>query len=131
MNDAISDFVIRLKNASLANNSEVTSPYSKFRESLAKLLLDQHYIAGYQVNSDSQFKVLTVKLITNGVRVDRLQVVRISKPGRRVYAQANRMDKLILGQSTVIVSTPSGLMTAKQAKKTHQGGELICKINIV
>lgn len=130
MNDSISDFVIRLKNASLANNHEVVSPYSKFRADLAKVLLDQGFIGGYRVDTDTKFKVLKVSLKSSGIRVDRLQVVRISKPGRRVYAQANRMARLILGQGAVIVSTPQGLMTAKQAQKANLGGELICKINI-
>jgi len=130
MNDLISDFIIRIKNASLSNNGEVTCPHSKLQENLAKLMVDQGILSSYAVNTDSVHKELTVKLKQDGIRTVRLDAARISKPGRRLYVRTTQMAKYILGQGVVIVSTPLGLMTAKQAIKAKQGGELICKITI-
>lgn len=130
MNDLISDYIIRLKNASLSNNSEVISPHSKLQESLAKLMVDQGLLDTYKVDIISGHKNIITKLKQDGVRTVRLDATRISKPGRRVYTRTTQMTKYILGQGTVIISTPLGLMTAKQAIKAKQGGELICKITL-
>lgn len=130
MNDSISDFIIRLKNASFANNEEVMSPHSKLRENMAKLLSTRNLIAGYQVetNEANGFKYLIIKLTKTKAKVNRLEAVIVSKPGRRVYSHASKLAKHNLGRSTLVVSTPKGLMTADQAIKENLGGELICRV---
>jgi len=130
MTDSISDFIIRLKNGSLANNQTVVSPHSKLRENLAQLLVKQNYLAGYKVDTTGKFKQLVINLKSTGVKVNRLNIKLISKPGRRVYAQANQLNRFSLGVGSVIISTPSGLMTTKQAYKAKLGGELLCRITI-
>lgn len=129
MNDSINDFITRLKNASMADKAEVQSPHSKLRENLAKLLASQGLIADYQVDESSGFKNLVVHLVKTKVKVNRLETVIISKPGRRVYAHSSQLKKLNLGRSILIISTPQGLMTANQAMKANLGGELICRFS--
>lgn len=130
MTDSISDFVIRLKNASMANIRTVNSPYSIYREKLTELLVKQNYLDGYQVDTTGKFKSLAVNLKTNGIKVNRLDIKLISKPGRRVYVHASQLKRYLLGLGHVIISTPSGLMTTKQAQKAKLGGELICRIKM-
>lgn len=130
MTDSISDFAIRLQNASMANNQTVKSPHSKLRESFADLLAKQGYLADYRIDTVGKFKEISVNLLTSGVKVKRISVQLISKPGRRLYVKANQLKRYSFGVGSVIISTPSGLMTAKQAQKAQLGGELLCRVKL-
>ena len=130
MNDPIGDFIIRLKNASLANRFEVVAPHSNFREEMAKILREEKLIDSYEVKSDEGKKQLIVKLLVVGNKTRLIEAKKVSKLGKRVYAQAKDLYRLNRGLGILIVSTPKGLMTAQKAKKENQGGEVICRITI-
>lgn len=123
MTDPISDMLTRIRNALLAQRSQVSFPYSSLKEAIAGILKDQGYIAGFSVNKEG-FKSIEVELKPDAIT----QVSRISKPGRRIYAGAKDIPNVLSGRGTVIISTSGGVMTGREAKKRGLGGELICKV---
>lgn len=128
MNDPIADFLIRIKNAALSQRRVVVLPYSKLKENLAKILTQEKYLANFEILSGKEKKELSLSLAGDKQKVFLIDVKRISKPGRRVYAKSKDLKLLNRGLGIVILSTPSGLMTARQAIKENQGGEVICKV---
>lgn len=127
MNDTISDFLIRIKNAGLAGNKNVVLPYSKIKENLGKILKEKGYLEKLQIIEEEGRKQLVLTLSSEGGKVRRIEVKRISKSGCRVYMGAKDLKRL-RGRGSSIVSTSAGLMTAKQAVKKNVGGEVICKV---
>lgn len=127
MNDPIGDFLIRIKNAAMAGRTAFVVPYSKIKEELAKILIAEKFLSKTEVVSENKKKNLSVSLFLTDNKVTRIDAKRISKPGRKVYIKAKDIRK-IRGLETTIVSTPQGLMTAKNALKKNVGGELICKL---
>lgn len=128
MNDSIADFLIRIKNACLAKKRKVSAPYSKFKEELAKILKTERFLEKIEVEGDQSKKQLILTLPEKEGKVSLLEVERISKSGRRVYIKSKNIRSFSRGLGIVIISTPSGLMTAKEAVKKNLGGEIICKI---
>lgn len=124
--DPIADMLIRIKNGYLAGKTEIDVPYSKVKESLAKLLKQYEYIGDVRTEKDAQ--QLKVTLLYQQGKPALSQVVRLSKPGLRRYTGVSDLEKIKQGLGFIIVSTPKGLMTHKQAKKQHLGGELICRV---
>lgn len=129
MTDPIADFIIRIKNAVLAGDSSVTAPHSKVKESLARILQKQGWVNKIEVveKDGKRDLVLTLGGIKAGAGRS-IEVKRISKPGRRVYAKAKDLKVVARGLGTTIISTPSGLMTAREAMAKKLGGEVICRI---
>jgi small subunit ribosomal protein S8 len=129
MTDPIADFIIRIKNATMAGNKSVTAPHSKVKESLANILQKQGCVSKIEVVEKDGKKdlVLTLAEVKGGV-VRSIEVKRISKPGRRVYVKAKDIKSAARGLGTVIVSTPSGLMTDREAMAKKLGGEVVCRI---
>lgn len=125
--DPIADMLTRIRNASMASQESTLVPYSKIKESIAKILKDTGFIAGYEVAEEKGFKNIVVELTSNEDKTISA-LVRISKPGRRVYAGSTEIPKVLGGRGMVIVSTSSGLMTGQEARKKGLGGELICKV---
>lgn len=129
MTDPIADFIIRIKNASLAGKNNVTVPYSRVKESLANILQKQGWINKVEIVEKNGKKDLVLALVeTKTGAVRPIEVKRISKPGRRVYIKAKDLKTAARGLGTIIVSTPSGLMTHREAMAKKLGGEVICKI---
>jgi small subunit ribosomal protein S8 len=129
MTDPIADFIIRIKNATMAGNRNVTAPHSKVKEALAHILQKQGWVSKVEVIEKDGKKdlVLTLGEIKGGA-VRSIEVKRISKPGRRVYVKAKDIKSVARGLGTVIVSTPSGLMTDREAMAKKLGGEVVCRI---
>lgn len=127
MTDPIADFLIRIKNASLAGGRLVNAPYSKVKESLALILQKEGYLAKVETKETNNKKNLAVSL-SEKRKLSVIEVKRISRPGCRVYAKAQEVFRLGRGVGLVILSTPVGLMTNKEARKKHLGGEVLCKI---
>ncbi|RJR16067.1 30S ribosomal protein S8 [Candidatus Microgenomates bacterium] len=124
--DPIADMLIRIKNGYLAGKKTVDVPYSRVKESLAKLLQKYEYIG--TVASEKDAKQLKVTLMYPQGKPAMSEVVRLSKPGLRRYSGVSDLEKIKQGLGFTIVSTPKGLMTHQDAKKQRLGGELICRV---
>ena len=125
--DTIADFLIRIKNASLAGRLSMVSPYTRVNEGLSKILKQEGLIDDFSVIEESGRKKIELTLKKQAGKVRCLEMKRISKPGRRVYLKAKKI-KGLRGLGLVILSTPKGLLPARQALKDGLGGEVICKI---
>jgi len=126
--DNVADFLIRIKNSSYAGRWELLTPFSNFNCQIAGILEKEGFLKKVETKEEEGKKKLLLSLAGKGQKPTRLQVIRVSKPGRRVYLRASDLKKL-RGIWTVIVSTPQGLLNAKEAWKKNLGGEIICKIS--
>ncbi len=126
--DPISDMLTRVRNALAVRKTEIELPHSKVKESVARLLKDNHFIQDVQVSDATIGKKLTLTLHAPEVNARITEIVRISKPGRREYTVAAKIPTVKRGRGIVIVSTSKGMMTGAEAKKQGVGGELICKV---
>lgn len=138
-NDSISDMLTRIRNAVMVNKRDVIIPFSKLKVNLAKILKDTGYIADYEVVPG---KDLTGRLKQRDLRFDQIKVtlkyengksvlnslVRVSKPGRRVYVTKDNLPVVLNKLGIAIISTSQGLMTNKNAQKVGLGGEVLCEI---
>ncbi len=128
--DPIADMLTRIRNAIAVSKNEVTLPYSKFKEDLAKILKDCQLIESLEVKQEdkSMYKTIRIEINKEQINPRITKIDRISTPGRRVYARSNKIPKIMNGRGLVIVSTSYGLMTGSEAIKKGIGGELICKV---
>ncbi|MEY4045878.1 MAG: 30S ribosomal protein S8 [Candidatus Limnocylindrus sp.] len=127
--DPIADMLTRIRNASRARHAEVLVPSSKLKVQMARILVDEGYIAAaVQTGSKPEdFIKLTLKYVDGKVPVVS-GLKRVSKPGLRVYAGKTEIPRVLGGLGTVIVSTSKGIMTGKQAHKAELGGEILAFI---
>lgn len=127
--DPVADFIIRIKNGYLVRKKLVEVPWSNMKEKMAEMLVKEGFLKNAQVKSEKgKFKTLELELKYEGKKPALTEVKRISKPGVRIYAKANKIPRVRLGVGITIISTPQGLMTDREARKNHQGGELVCQI---
>ena len=128
MNDTISDLLTRIRNGQMSHKEKVTIPYSKMKEALCKVMLDEGYIEGINIE-ESEYKniIVDLKYYDGKPVIDLIQ--RISRPGLRIYKSSNEIPLVKNGLGICIVSTSQGLMTGKVAKEKKYGGEIICYIS--
>jgi small subunit ribosomal protein S8 len=129
MNDPISDFLTRLRNASRARLDECVAPHSKLKESIALILKGDGFITDFSVGADDRgHKTLIVKMkyVDGAPVITDLQ--RVSKPGRRLYFKYTEIPRVLNGLGISILSTSQGLMKDQDARRNKAGGEVICKI---
>lgn len=126
MTDPIADLLTRIRNAQTARKTEVSLGASKLKQAVVKVLKDEGYIGDVRVVSDGGKPTMTIELKYYDGRpvIDRLE--RVSRPGLRIYRSKDELPKILGGMGTVIVSTPRGVMTDKQARAIGQGGEVLC-----
>lgn len=128
MTDPISDMLTRIRNAALVKKTQVVLPSSKMKFAIAKILEREGYIGAVSEEVAKPQKTLTLRLkYENGQSVLH-QIRRVSTPGRRVYARADQLPRVLSGIGIAVVSTPNGLMTNKEARKRKLGGEVICEV---
>ncbi len=128
MTDPIADFLTRLRNAATARQRKVDVPSSNMKRAITKILYEQHYIDKYsEMDTDTQGTIRIYLRYYNG-RPVLTGLKRISVPGRRVYAGAEELPKVLNGLGVAIVSTNKGVMTDKDARRMNVGGEIICYI---
>jgi|SRR3954468_385671 small subunit ribosomal protein S8 len=131
MTDPIADMLTRLRNANTAFHDEVLMPSSKQKEALAKILVSEGYITGFDVENDSSRPGRQLK-ITLKYTQDRQRTIsglrRVSKPGLRVYSKADGVPRVLGGMGIAILSTNQGLMTDREARKRRVGGEILCQV---
>ena len=129
MTDPIADMLTRLRNANHARHESVSMPYSKLMAAIAKILVEEGYIASIDVEDAKvgQTLVLTLKYGSHReAAIEGLQ--RVSKPGLRVYAKSTNLPKVRGGLGVAILSTSSGLLTDRQAAEKGVGGEVLAYI---
>lgn len=127
MTDPIADMLTRIRNANQMRNETVSMPSSKIKVEIAKILKEEGYVSDYSVSSDDK-KVLSLQLKYNGSERVISGIKRISKPGLRVYAQADELPKVLNGLGIAIISTSAGLMCDKKARKLGTGGEVLAYV---
>mgnify|MGYP002769271623 FL=1 len=126
MTDPIADMLTRIRNGVQARMTTVdVVPASKVKVEIAKILKSEGYIDNYAVTGEGIEKKIVVTLkdgrVISGIK-------RISKPGLRVYAKGDEIPKVLNGLGIAIISTSNGMMTDKQARKLHIGGEVIAYV---
>jgi len=131
MTDPIADMLTRIRNANTAMKDTVRMPSSKLKENLARLLEREGYIEGFSVQPASARPGNDLEIILK-YAPDRTRTIgglrRVSKPGLRIYAQADKMPRVLGGMGVAVVSTSQGLMTDREARSRRMGGEVLCYV---
>ena len=131
MTDPIADMLTRIRNGNLAMHDTVRMPSSKLKEALARILEQEGYIEGFSV-ADAEGRpghVLEIQMKYSPERVRTISGIRrVSKPGLRVYAKADGLPRVLGGLGVAVLSTSSGLMTDREARRSHVGGEVLCYV---
>jgi small subunit ribosomal protein S8 len=135
MTDPIADMLTRIRNALAVNKPEVILPFSKIKFEIGKILESHGYIEKNELitpelsKNEGQFDALKIILKYSDNKEPAIRsLVRISKPGQRVYAAKENLPKVLGGMGIAIISTSQGLMTDKEARKRKLGGEILCEI---
>ena len=130
MSDPIADMLTRIRNANTAKHDTVDVPASKMKIAIANILLDEGYIAKYDLVEDGHFQTIHITLKYGADKNEKVisGLKRISKPGLRVYASTENIPKVLGGLGTAILSTNKGVVTDKEARKRGVGGEVLCFI---
>ena len=129
VNDPVGDFIVRLKNAGMVGKSSIAVPYSKLRHAVAGKLKEGGYVGEVSKRGKKVHKSLEVELrydkagksVIHGVK-------RVSKPGRRMYKRADDIRPVRYGKGVLILSTPKGILSGRDARKQHVGGEALFEI---
>ena len=124
--DTIADMLTRIRNANSAKHESVDIPASNMKRAIARILVDEGYIRNYKFIDDNKQGVIRINLkygsnkspVITGLR-------RVSKPGLRIYANTEDMPKVMKGLGIAILSTSQGIMTDRQARRQHVGGEVL------
>ncbi|WP_352407122.1 30S ribosomal protein S8 [Acetoanaerobium noterae] len=129
MTDPIADMLTRVRNASSVQHDTVDIPASNIKKEIARILLEEGYIKGYDVIEDGKQGLIRMQLKygKNGEKVI-TGIRKISKPGMRVYADRNNVPKVLNGIGISVISTSKGIVTDKQARELGVGGEVICYV---
>ena len=130
MSDPIADMLTRIRNANTAKHDTVDIPSSRMKLAIADILVDEGYVAKYEMVDNGSFKDIRIFLKYNNNKNERVisGLKRISKPGLRVYAGGNELPKVLGGLGTAIISTNQGVLTDKQAREKKIGGEVLAFI---
>ena len=125
--DTIADMLTRIRNANSAKHDSVDIPASNMKKAIAQILVDEGYVKNYQIIEDGKQGTIRVTLKYQGVSKTPvlMGLRRVSKPGLRIYSSSEDMPKVMKGIGTAIVSTSKGVMTDKQARAEHVGGEVL------
>ncbi|HJB35374.1 MAG TPA: 30S ribosomal protein S8 [Candidatus Blautia merdipullorum] len=127
MSDPIADMLTRIRNANTAKHDTVDVPSSKMKLAIADILLKEGYIAKYDVLEDGAFKTIRITLKYGADKNEKIitGLKRISKPGLRIYAGSQEIPRVLGGLGIAILSTNQGVITDKEARKLHVGGEVL------
>jgi len=124
VNDPVGDMLTRVRNAVGARHETVEIPASRLKADLAKILQDEGYISGFETSATT----LTLRLKYAGKNSALTGVTRVSRPGRRVYARRDEIPRVLGGLGIAIVSTSSGVMTGREARRKGLGGEVLAQV---
>jgi len=129
LTDPIADMLTRIRNATLARKATVDMPWSRHKEAIAKVLVDEGYLESAAGDGDGAKRTLRIGLryddrrrpVINGVK-------RISRPSLRVYVGADEIPAIRRGLGVNVLSTPNGVLVDREARKQGVGGELLCTV---
>ena len=134
VNDPIADMLTRIRNSVMVGQPLVAMPNSKIKVEIARILKEEGFIESFEVGETDKpgQDVLRVRLKYVGERRERSSVitglVRVSRPGRRVYTHKTDIPWVLAGMGISILSTPKGVMTGQRARQLGVGGEILCKV---
>jgi small subunit ribosomal protein S8 len=124
--DPIADMLTRVKNAIMAEKKDVAIPLSTIKLEIAKILKNEGYVSNFKVEKTQIPSQLFVELKYSGKKKNVIEgLKRISKPGRRVYAEADSIPQVLDGLGVAVISTSQGIITGKECKKRNIGGEVL------
>jgi Ribosomal protein S8 len=123
--DIIADFLTRIRNANFAKHNLLEVPSSKMKKEIVRVLLENGYILGYKIEKNKM--KIALKYYKKKISVIQ-KIIRISKPGLRKYCKYKNIPRVLNGLGIAIISTSSGIITDKQAKKKKIGGEILCYV---
>ena len=128
--DPIADMLTRIRNASRARHPKLEMPGSRLKAEVAKILKEEGYISSFKISEESRKKMLRITLkYTPDGRPAISSLVRISRPGRRVYASRNEIPSVLGGLGSSILTTPQGVLSGKRARKAGVGGEVLLEVS--
>lgn len=129
-NDPIADMLTRIRNANIRKHDTVDIPASKMKLSIADILVDEGYVAKYDLVGEGVNRTIHMTLKYGADKNEKVisGLKRISKPGLRIYANAENLPKVLGGLGTAVISTSQGVMTDKEARKRNIGGEVLAYI---
>jgi small subunit ribosomal protein S8 len=129
-NDTIADMLTRIRNASLVKHQTTEIPSTKMTRNIAKVLKDEGYIGEYEDTGEGINRKLVVSLRYKGKNRQPIVTAlkRVSKPGLRVYSNHKELPKVLGGIGIAVISTSSGIMTDREARKQGLGGEVLCYV---
>ena len=129
MTDPVADMLTRIRNANIAGHATVDIPASKIKKNIAEILVKEGYIKGYEIVEGETQDTIRVAMKYGPATAQVITgIKKISKPGLKVYAKADEVPKVLGGLGIAIISTSSGLITDKEARKLGVGGEVICYV---
>jgi small subunit ribosomal protein S8 len=129
LSDPIADFLTRIRNASRAEHEKVDIPSSKLKLRMAEILKDEGFIKNFRVIEDNKQGMLRVYL-KYGAGSEKIisGIVRVSRPGRRIYVTKDKIPTILGGMGVAILSTSHGVLTDRQVRKQHLGGEVLAYV---
>jgi small subunit ribosomal protein S8 len=130
LSDPIADMLTRIRNATHVNKAEVKIKASNICEGIAAVLKSEGYIEDFDRIDDSKQGILRIKLKydQDGLPIIK-ELVRTSKPGRRIYASVDKLPRVLAGMGIAIVSTSKGVMSDRSCREANIGGEILCMVN--
>lgn len=126
--DQVADLITRIRNAIMVGKTEVRVPTSKLKVAVTDGLKNAGYIASYEIEEAKPRGILHVVINESGAPAKITEIVKVSKPGRRVYVGAEEIPVVKSGRGLVLISTSKGIMTGREAKKQHLGGEILVRV---
>lgn len=129
MTDPIADMLTRIRNANTAYKDEVDMPRSKVKEEIARVLAREGYVQSFRLEGDAPKERIVIEMKYGPERERTISgLKRVSRPGRRVYADRDHLPRVLGGLGVAILSTSRGLMTDRQAARAGVGGEVLCYV---
>ena len=127
--DPIGDMLARIRNSQMRLHRTVSMPHNRMKHQIVRILTEEGYIRGYKIIAlPGNKKVIKVYLKYKDKKPTIKGMVRISKPGRRIYAKLSSLPVVRGGLGIAILSTPRGVLTDRQARLLHVGGEVLCEV---
>jgi len=128
MTDPVADMLTRIRNACFAGHRRVDMPVSKLKVEIARILRDNHYVQDYKVLDDGMHGLLRLYLRYHGEQSVIRELQRVSTPGLRRYVKVREIPRVKNGLGMAILSTPRGLMSDRDARTAHVGGEVLAVV---
>lgn len=126
--DPISDMLIRIKNATLAGRKTTVIPYSKIKMAVAGILEKNNFLKKAEKRGKKNNSIIDIEISYDEKGPILAGVERISKSSRRIYRSYKELNDFAYRQGITIISTPKGIITVKEARKDHVGGEVLCRV---